>query len=449
MMSSRVVKESVWAILGQCAAAGVGLLSIRILTEMAPAGAFGKANLLLGLLTLGLTGAVSPTLNAQLRFYPDYKNRGKALAFLRVIKRRTLVGILVVMAALVIGLPFAAPIIGVRVDTAEVVILSLTAVGLGLKGIEINRLNSEREQAAQSVWSGVEPAAVLCFSVVALAVSATAVSLLIGQLLGVSVMVLVFLVREGGWRDSGRTLPIVEARQLGRELFGYGVPFVAMAALSWMGNLGDRYVLGTVLGTASVGIYAASFGLASKPILLVSGVVNQVLRPVLFEATSAQQERKQRRVTAYWLLIVGTCGFGGAALFAIFGDTIAGIFLARSFRFGARSILAWVAFGYAFSTLAQAIENQLMARYRPGRLILPQLVGGLANLALALYLIPICGVVGAAQANMGSFAIQFVVTLVMWLCLGNGPPVRKSVVLEGGTPNDGDSGRGTTLPECA
>lgn len=76
--------------------------------------------------------------------------------------------------------------------------------------------------------------------------------------------------------------------------------------------------------------------------------------------------------------------------------------------------MAWVAFGYVFFTLGQAVENQLMARYKSKRLMLPQLVGGLTNVCLALYLIPRQGMIGAAQANMGSFVGQFAMTFYVW-----------------------------------
>jgi O-antigen/teichoic acid export membrane protein len=381
---------------------------------MATEAAYGRANLLLGLLGLGMNIGVAPTTNSQLRFYPDFKKKGLEFAFLRVVRRRVLIAVLIIVLVMAVGLPFARTIVGKAASPVEIAILALMAASLAFKGIEINRLNSDRRQLAQSLWNGLEPGTILGFTAAALYYSSTAASLLLGQLLGGAIMLLFFSLSQKQRDVHESEFTVKQKQDLNRELFAYGAPFTVIAILSWIGNLGDRYVLGSCLGTAEVGIYAASFGLASRPILLMSGVVNQVLRPVLFEATSINNEKIRRKATVWWFLVVSACGFVAASLFALFGDWVADILLAKSFRPHAGAIMAWVAFGYAFFTLGQAVENQLMARYKSGRLILPQLVGGLTNLGLALYLIPRGGIIGAAQANMGSFVVQFLATLYMW-----------------------------------
>jgi O-antigen/teichoic acid export membrane protein len=414
LSTRRLAKESLWAICGQVVAAVIGLVSIRVLTEMVPTSAYGKANLLVGYLALATTILAAPILNAQLRYYPDYKKLGKELPFLRVIERRLVTALIIVVGILALALPFAGPLVGAPVTPLEILALGLIAIVNGMKGIKVNRLNAERFQLSQSIWNGLEPGAVLFFSVLAIGVSATALSLLAGQVLGVAAVLVVFAAFHSNTQHATADLTLSETRDLSRRLISYGAPFAGIAILSWMSNLGDRYVLGTWLGAAEVGIYAASFGLASRPILLASGVVNQLLRPILFEAASSNDARTRYKTIVRWYLVVGATGFGASILFALLGDYLAIIFLAAPFRPQAGAIMGWVAFGYAFLTLGQAIENQLMASYKPKRIILPQMVGGVTNVALAFYLIPRHGVVGAAQANMGSFALQFIATFFMW-----------------------------------
>ena len=83
----RITGEGAWALAGQVAAAAAGLVAIRLLTELAPKEVFGEASLVLGAMMLGRQVFLGPIWNAQLRFHPEYRQKGQARWFTREIAR--------------------------------------------------------------------------------------------------------------------------------------------------------------------------------------------------------------------------------------------------------------------------------------------------------------------------------------------------------------------------
>jgi O-antigen/teichoic acid export membrane protein len=77
--------------------------------------------------------------------------------------------------------------------------------------------------------------------------------------------------------------------------------------------------------------------------------------------------------------------------------------------------MLWVVSGYGVFGVTQVLENRLLSLGRSARLLLPQVVGAIANITLSIILIHRNGMIGAAQATFGSFVLQVVATAAMLL----------------------------------
>lgn len=220
-----------------------------------------------------------------------------------------------------------------------------------------------------------------------------------GQTAGIALAALAFGRLK---RAAGPGRPDLEGRlrrDAWRQITSYGLPFAALGLLGWLSNLSERYVLAATLDAAAVGQYVAAFSIASRPPTMVAGLLTDILRPEMFEAENRREGARARRAYFAWLAVQASAVALTSLAFLAFGTEIAALLLAESYRHGAPAIMGWIAIGYGFLAMAQAVENRVLSRAASRRLVLPKLAGAGANLALAIVLIPKFGVTGAAQAN--------------------------------------------------
>jgi len=100
-------------------------------------------------------------------------------------------------------------------------------------------------------------------------------SLVLGDI-GSRIVQAAVLAKVSGWRPSFR----FDVR-IARELFAFGKYLWAFAAVSMVGGVVDRLVLGGLYGAESVGLYGLALGLCSLPATQISALVNRVAFPAL------------------------------------------------------------------------------------------------------------------------------------------------------------------------
>jgi O-antigen/teichoic acid export membrane protein len=197
--------------------------------------------------------------------------------------------------------------------------------------------------------------------------------------------------------------------ELRSRLWRYGWPFVPLAVLGWVTSIGDRYLIGGMLRVSDVGVYAAAYGLASKPLLMMSGTFSNWLRPVLFWHQSHGNSARARTIFLNWCAAVAACGSVAVVLAWLCGPAAARILLAEEYRKDAASIFVWVVAGYSIYAVVQAIENRLLSFSNSASLIWPSVVAAVSNAVLNVILIPRQGIIGAAEATAGAFLLQLIV----------------------------------------
>jgi O-antigen/teichoic acid export membrane protein len=262
---------------------------------------------------------------------------------------------------------------------------------------------------------------VLC-SAAALKVHVSSESYLIGQVAGIVIPLGIFglMLYPKTAQDqplavkvdapSGKFLEYEAQTDSVRELLNrvlhYGLPFVPLAIVSWVSNVGDRYFIGGYLGKADVGLYAAAYGLASRPFIMLGNIGAGFARPILFQAESDHNRAKARRIFFLWLTLIGATSALGVVAFGVLGTWIARLLLAAEYRESAPAIFVWVGIGYAVVNIMQILETRLMSKGATRKLIVPSTASAAANIGLNILLIPRFGPVGAAQATAATFLLQ-------------------------------------------
>jgi O-antigen/teichoic acid export membrane protein len=298
---------------------------------------------------------------------------------------------------------------------------ALLAAIAGVIGLDVARtwrlglLSAERRQMLGALWSAADTSFVAFLPAAAMALFApSSEAYLAGQVAGGLFALVLFGILFFPPQAQEQEAPSPEAsRELLRRLVVFGLPFVGLAVMGWLSNLGERYVIGFMLSPADVGVYAAAYAIASRPVLMGGGIVFAVARPILFAAQAEQNRDKARRVFRLWMALAAIVGIGVVLLLWLFGDLVARLCLAESYRAQAREIFLWVATGHAALLVAQVIELRLLSYGRSAALLVPTCASGLLTIACSSVLLPRLGVVGAPAAKAGAFLVHLAAVAMM------------------------------------
>lgn len=409
---ARLFREGTWVVLGQVSTAFAGLIGVRLLTELAPKSVFGEVSLLLGILAIGKNLFVAPVLNFQIRYHTEFLARGQDQEFTRRITRlcwRGTAGLLLVgiIAYFSRSLLFSQPVQPLLLGVLAAMICLDT-----IRSIESTRLQAEREQGRIAAWFAAEMWLIMLMTATGLWLLPTPVGYLAANGVATATAMFLFWPRK----PRGTITPVADGTMetdadFTRRVLAFGLPFVPLALSSWMQNLGDRYILGSLKDYAEVGLYAAAYGIASRPMLAAGSVLTTVARPILFTYENTGQRGAARRVFLLWLAVAVAICMVAVAGIKLFGEQIALLLLAPSYRQGAPAIMTWVAIGYGLNIVIAAVESRILSHGFSRGLLVPGLVSVGVNLAMNWVLIPKLGALGAAQATAGAFAAQLLLSV--------------------------------------
>jgi O-antigen/teichoic acid export membrane protein len=197
-----------------------------------------------------------------------------------------------------------------------------------------------------------------------------------------------------------------------RNLWSYALPLVPVAAAGWASGLADRYFVGGVLGLAEAGSYAAVYALVSRPFLMLSGVIEQTLRPVYYGAIAAGNSERSRVVLRAWLTLAALGGGIGFALALLLHEEIAAWLLAEPYRMSA-GLMPWIAAGYWLLIISHVFTRICYAHHDTKSVFWIEATGALLAVAVMLPAIRLFGLAGAAMAVPVYFGAQLGLALML------------------------------------
>jgi O-antigen/teichoic acid export membrane protein len=397
-----IIGQGAWVLAGQAATGALSLAGNRLITQFLSPELYGAVNLLQGSLVLLRTLFCSPMLNAALRFYPNAEG-GNFVPALRQLLRRSLGKSTISMGVITIvgGLIWTS----ISDERALIVPILVAYVALDvMRTLETTLLNAAREQRSNAILS-VSEALIKPLLVVGFVLTfGTRIETVMGAFATAILVTLILFFSAIRSRPSGgeATLPPTLAGQMWR----YAIPLIPIALLTWTSSLSDRYIIELLSGDiASVGVYAAGYGLISQPFLLIHGVVALTLRPVYFAAVSRADEERAQRILLVWLATTTLICSSAVVLIYVLRFILVKIFLGPRY-FGAVEFVPWIALGYFFYVIEQVLEQWLLAHNRTNLVLLAQTCGAVASLIVTVPLVLRFGALGAAYACPAYFLIQ-------------------------------------------
>ena len=408
----RLLREGLWVTLGYGATIVCGLLGVRIFTELAAPSVFGGANLLIGMVTLGIQTLNSPIAQTQIRFHSGYVKNNEGDSFTSIIARLACLVSLVLSAVTSAAFLFW-PSLRIGAGSFVVVLLVGYIFTSVYRGVLISRLQAERRQKSYSVWITSEAFAILAMTGIALYIWPKVEGYIAGQLFGMAWAAIFF-----GFSDTSKIFKTINDENLSwqvrHQVVHYGAPFVLFSILNWISSLSERYVLAVHLNAASVGLYVGAFSIASRIPLIFGGVLADIFRPVLFEAKNDENvQNRVQIVVVYWTAALCLSGVVVIGIVYWFGPALSSILLAQAYRASAPGLMFLICIGFTLATFTAMFDQIMFANTATGLALIPKLAGAITGLTIAILLVPSAGVQGAAMASCLGNAGQFLAALLI------------------------------------
>lgn len=407
----RLLRAAGWLVLSQTACVLALLVGTRLTTELVPPAVFGQFSLCLAVALLFRNSCSIPLSQAIGRFYPEAVLSGDTASLKRVVDRcqRCVQVGLVSLTGVAAGICL---LVKPAVALCTLLVAGLVMVFIR-RDIATSFLNAARRHRPFGLWDAVEAwARPLLVIVFVLLLGARLETVLFGHLAAVGITLAVFS-RVLSRPVDDRTGPEEDDALAGRVM-KYFLPIVPLPFLGWISGLGDRYVIGWVVGFHEVGLYAAVYGLVSQPFLMASRVAQLTFCPVYFRAIASGESAAAAKILRQWFAVTAAVNLVGVLLVALLRNPLGSWLLAESYHGGTRLML-WIATGSAALALARVFESRLYALKRTRRILAGRLCGAAAVVLITPLLVWAYGVWGAALACTCYYAVQCAATALLAL----------------------------------
>lgn len=406
--------DAAWIAGGQIAAAVGTVLGVRLLTELLAPTTFGVIALALGAAALATNIVCTPLTQAAMHFYPVLANQGGAAdlrtALFRALRRSG------TCALLVLG---ALALLYAHHDWGSVALAILLAALFAFDCVRLanlSLLNASRQHKTYALWLAADTClrpllaatALWIFGASAEAVLAAyvLVSLVLAVLFGTAAAQLTHAASPTRSElPAGQHSPQTGTAPLERRLWSYAVPLIPLGLVGWANGLGDRYIIGGMMSVADAGLYAAIYGLASRPFIGIQQMVELVVRPVYQAAVSRQDFHKANRLFVLWLAAVTGAGLLMWGALMLWRVEIAALLLGKAYR-GAAPLLPWIAAGYLLLSMSYVFERVCYAHAVTRRVFMIQAITAVAAVMATLLGTSHWGLIGAAAAVPVYFSVQ-------------------------------------------
>ena len=430
----RIFSEGAWIAAGQIASAAGTLVGVRLLTEILPPRVFGEVVLALGIGTLALGLSAGPLMQAVLRLYSE-SVATNSVAILRAVATRWVRRFAFVVGGIFLVAYFwfsqmvtISPYLGVILAT----LLGLDVV----RQLEVVLFNAARRQEPTAIWIAAEAWGRPALAWVAvLLTGATAVATLSGYVVASLLLFVGFALlseREGIQKavNEKRTEPVPSVRRpnpsnpaeqfdqkerlLSDQLISYALPLLPLGLIGWISGQADRYMIGGMIGIEQAGLYAALYGIVSRPFLMASAILELWMRPIYYQAVSSHDPVLEKKILTVWIFAAVCASLGGFAVFFLWNNEIVSAILAPPYR-GNAALMPWIAAGYGFLIIAQVFARICYAHKNTKAVLAIEAIGSAAALIVTIAALKHFGMAGAAYAVPMYFSLQLVAAMLLAL----------------------------------
>jgi len=372
-----------------------GFLLIPFYTRLIPTAAYGvlemlNASLSIAMMcvTLGLASAINKVHHRDCAG-PEEQQAVVGTAMLASFP------LLAMLAAVVMTFaePLSAMVTGNRTDGGLLRLATASSVCGAMVAMVLAGLRARERIVAYSAVSVVQFALALVVNLLLVAVAGLGVrGVLLGNLTANGAALALAVVLTGRVRFD---------RRLARPLLAFGLAILPAMLSNWVMEVSDRYLLRVFRDLGEVAQYGVGYKFGMAIQLLVTWPFQLAWPAIAFGISNdAGHERTYARVFTYLLLTLTAI----VLVFVAASTSILPHVIGREYL-AACGVVPVVAGAYALSALQYCVAPGIHVGGRTRSLSAIGVGAAVSNLALGLLLIPAFGMMGAAWATVGSYAL--------------------------------------------
>lgn len=198
-----------------------------------------------------------------------------------------------------------------------------------------------------------------------------------------------------------------------KTYFNYGMPICISLLLAYALNSADMYLIAGMMGEASAGQYNAGYNLANRSLEILFVWISMAATPIavtLMEREGVEGSKKvMKDYGASLLWITMPAAMGIALVSKEFG-----FILGESVRAEAITVMPLIAFaGVLNGLISYYVQRAFMLSGKTSMFMWAMVPPVILNIGLNIWLIPIHGLMGAVYATVISYALGFVVAMIV------------------------------------
>lgn len=192
----------------------------------------------------------------------------------------------------------------------------------------------------------------------------------------------------------------------------FGFPLAAVVVANSMQTIGVRYVVTYLAGAEATGLYAAAYNIGGAPVTLFQSIVMLGLYPLAIDAfeKGGRIEPVVRDGLRYFVLAAVPMFL----LLVLLAEPAVRLIAGQDYA-EAAGALAIISAGTFLYGLAQYFAVGFLVRERTGSMALVNVSAALVNIAVAVWLVPRYGFVGAAWSTALAYGLILVGAMVWGL----------------------------------
>ena len=187
----------------------------------------------------------------------------------------------------------------------------------------------------------------------------------------------------------------------------YGAPLIPHVIGTVVITMIDRIFISHFIGMEALGIYGSGYQISLILFLLITSF-NQAFTPWLFPRIKAGKEKTKLKIVkvtyAYFVILMVF-----AILLSLISAPFVRIYLDESY-FAATEVIPWLLCSFVLHGMYIMFGNFLYYSKSTGILSIATLIAAISNIFLNWILIPLNGIIGAAQASIFAFFFAFIFT---------------------------------------
>lgn len=198
-----------------------------------------------------------------------------------------------------------------------------------------------------------------------------------------------------------------------KTYFKYGMPICISLCLAYLLNSADVYLLAYFMGEAAAGQYNAGYNLSNRSLEVLFAWIAMAATPIAISAIEKEGVEKSAQImrdygsTLLWISLPAATGIALVA-------PEFGFILGESVREEAVKVMPLIAFAGVFNGLiSYYAQRAFMLSGRTTMFVWAMLPPVIINIALNILWIPKFGLLGAVYATLVSYAIGFVIAIIV------------------------------------